>query len=524
MTRAPRSTPPMLVLIAVASAVLACSREAPEAGIDPVVPPMPAPPPAPPECQITLAGPAWIVEGERLQLSVGCANGAALPADLVLEGLPAAARLDPRAGEVVWQTGLADAGVYLATVRMPGKAGAQLRVGIVDRWDATGNTPPDPARYTEEYGLPVFHLRVDAEITDLDYVPANLTYRGTTYSLRVKYRGASSLNFPKKSFTLSFPDEAQFSDPVLGFPPRKKILLVTTFDDQTLIRNRLTLGLWSLVADHPIDVRTASAVLYLNGEFRGVYMMSEKIAGQVLKEHGLDGDGNLYFAMSWFANFRETGPDGQPKVTWHDGYEKDEGTPLEGEPGAFDDLDAFVQLVATADDATFAAALPETVSVDEFRDWWVLAMLSYSTDSVGKNTFLYHDPQAGPWRATVWDHAGSLGQNYQMLRTSPQSSAEFIDRNHLFERLLAPPFGDLTRARLGTALRERVPSDAVLSEYDRLVAETAATAWRDDARWGSEQRAYFEAIGRTDWHSYEDEVAYAREWIAARWAYLAERY
>ncbi|WP_242360360.1 CotH kinase family protein [Anaeromyxobacter sp. SG17] len=518
MTRALRSTSPVLVLVAVAS-VVACSREAPEAGLDPV-----APPPAPPECEITLAGPPWIVEGERLQLSVGCRNGAAPPADLVLEGLPAAARLDPLAGEIVWQTGLADAGVYRVSVRVPGKIGAQLQLGIADRWNATANTPPDPARYTEEYGLPVFHLQVDeAALSDVDYVPAMLTYRGTNYSLDVKYRGAISLNYPKKSLTLSFPGGA-FSDPVLGFPPRKKILLVTTFDDQTLIRNRLALGLWSLVADHPIDVRTASAVLYLNGEFRGVYMMSEKIAGQVLEEHGLDGDGNLYFAMSWFANFRETGPEGQPKVTWHDGYEKDEGTPLEGEPGAFDDLDAFVQLVATADDATFAAALPETADVDELRDWWVLAMLTYSTDCVGKNTFLYHDPRGGPWRATVWDYSGSLGRNWQTFLRGPENSTEFTDKNHLFERLLAPPFDTGTRARLGTALRERVPVEAVIAEYDRLVAETAAAAWRDDARWGSEQRAFFENWGRTDWHSYEDEVAYAREWIAARWAYLAERY
>lgn len=532
MLRGRWSARPLRATLAVVLGTLAaCSPPSPEGAApvdppdepwDPIVPPPWTPPPS---CEVVLAGPAWIVEGELLRLSVRCGGGEALPEGVALEGLPAAATLDGPAGEIAWQTGLADAGVYEAVVRGAGATAGRLRVGVVDRWDASGNTPPEPARYTEEYGLPVFHLEVDAAISDLAYVPATLTYRGRTYALEVKHRGSRSLAFPKKSFTLAFPDGGRFSDPALGFPSRKKVLLVTTFDDQTQVRDRLALGLWGRLADRPIDVRTASAVLYLNGEYRGVYVMSEKIGGQVLSEHGLDGDGNLYQAKTNLANFYEAGNEGQPKLTWHDGYEKEEGTPLEGEPGAFDDLDELVRLVVTADDATFAAELPALADVDELRDWWVLVMLSLSSDCARKNVFLFRDPLlGGPWRATVWDYSSSLGQDWHTHRQSPRTSVEFTWENGLFRRLLAPPFASGTRARLGAAVRERAPLAGVLAELDRLVAETEPAARRDEARWGETQRQFFEREGRTGWASYEDEVAYTRRWIEERWAYLGEMY
>lgn len=517
-----------LTLIVLASSGLAACAPSPadDEPADPFVPPPPPPPapPPPPGCRLALDGPAWVVEGERVRITVRCLGGEDLPEAVVVDGLPTQALLDRSDGEITWQTGLADAGVYDATVRIPGQTEARHRVGVVDRWDASGNAPPDPARYTEEYGLPVFHLEVNATISDVDYVPATLTYRGRTYSIEVKHRGSRSLWFPKKSYALAFPDGGRFADPALGFPSRKKLLLVTTFDDQTVVRDRLALGLWARVADRPIDVRTASAVLYLNGKYRGVYVMSEKIGGQVLEEHGLDGDGNLFQAKTNLANFYAAGNEGQPKATWHDGYEKEEGTPLQGQPGAFDDLDRLVELVATADDATFAAALPAIADVEELRDWWVLVMLAHSSDCARKNVFLYHDPRGGPWRATVWDYSSSFGQDWDTLRQSPRSSTEFTWENGMFKRLLAPPFAGGTRARLGAAARERAPVADVLSEFDRLVAETAAAARRDEARWGEAQRRFFGHEGRVGWASYEDEVAYTRRWISDRWAYLAERY
>ena len=474
-------------------------------------------------CGLAVGGPGWILEGASARIPIACANGE-VPQGLTVAGLPDAARWDAEAGVVAWTPSLSDAGMYQIEASLPGGELARGRVGVVEAWDADGNQPPDPARYTEEYGLPVVHLEHAQAVSASYEVPATLTYRGETYQITVKYRGSRSLSFPKKSYTLAFPDTKRFSDPTLGIEGRKKMALVTTFDDQTHVRDRLALELWKRLAPGRFGVKKASAVLYVNGAFRGHYVLSEKLGGQVLASARLNGDGNLYQGKTHAANFAATLPDGTPKETWHDGYEKDEGTPVQGEPGAFDDLDAFVEHVATSDDATFAARLPGMADVDEYRDWWVLVMLASAGDSAGKNGILYHDPRGGPWRTTVWDWGVSFGQDWRTYRTTPRDGWDFAGANRLFRRLLAPPFGDGTRARLAAAVEERVPAAAVLALYDAMVAETAEVARRDDARWGAAQRAFFGAEGRTDWGSPESERAYARRWIQDRWAFLADAY
>ncbi len=477
-------------------------------------------------CDVTLTGPAWVVEGDPVHIAIACATGRELPSDLAIGGLPPGAEVDASAGEIRWTTGPADAGVYEIVARVPLEPSEKkFTLGVADRFDAPGNTPPDPARYTEEYGLPVFHLSVPGIISDLEYTPAVLTYRGHTFDVQVKYRGNKSLLFPKKSFTIDFPNE-HFSDPALGFFDRKKILLVTPFDDQSYLRDRLALDLWKkLGGPGRIWVQTASAVLFLNGEYFGLYTMSEKIAGQVVSRAGLDGDGNLYQAKFGAANFYTYDPlTGLPKLTWHDGYTKEEGFPLDGEPGAYDDLDAFVRFVVESDDATFAAQLPGLIDVDEYRDWWALVMLTLAVDSANHNSFHYHDPAGGPWRMTVWDCAQSLGQKTSTIRLNPSTPAEFTADNNLFRRLLLPPLEQATRGRLGDLVHQQISVADVLAMIDDYAQQDGEAARRDQVRWSAEQIAFFGPRGRTDWATYDDEVAYVRQWVRDRWAYLQSTY
>jgi hypothetical protein len=467
-----------------------------------------------------VTGPVWTVEGAGVEIPIACADGSPL-AGLTVAGLPPAARWDGDARLVRWSTTLSDAGVYDVVASLPSGEVATGRVGIADAWDRDGNAPPDPARYAEEYGVPVVHLAYAGPLSDLVSTPGTLTYRGATYGVSVKYRGSRSLEFPKKSLTVKLTDGNLFSDPAIGIVGRKKIVLVTTFDDQTQVRDRLALALWKRLAPGRFGVNTASAVVYVNGEFQGLYVLSEKLGGQVLSDAGLNGNGNLYQAKTHAANFGPNMPDGTPKPTWHEGYQKDEGFPPEGSPGAFDDLDAFVQFVATSDDARFAAELPGLADVDEYRDWWVLVMLAASADCSDKNGIVYHDPLGGPWRASAWDWGASLGQDWQTLRMSARDGWDYAGANVLFRRLLSPPFGDGTRARLRGAVTGSVPVADVLALYDAMVADTAEVAHRDEARWGDAQRAFFGAEGRTDWADHEAEVAYTRRWIQDRWAFLA---
>ena len=67
-----------------------------------------------------------------------------------------------------------------------------------------------PASYVAEHGLPVFHLTWHSDVStyckdavDRDSVPADITVDGTSFvGAELRCRGATSLTFPKKSFSL----------------------------------------------------------------------------------------------------------------------------------------------------------------------------------------------------------------------------------------------------------------------------------------------------------------------------------
>jgi len=70
-------------------------------------------------------------------------------------------------GTFRWTPARDQAAVWMLTLteRTTGETGT-LEVGVVDNWQAAGNAPiADPAKYPEEYGLPVFHLFYPGELT-----------------------------------------------------------------------------------------------------------------------------------------------------------------------------------------------------------------------------------------------------------------------------------------------------------------------------------------------------------------------
>jgi hypothetical protein len=56
-----------------------------------------------------------------------------------------------------------------------------------------------------------------------------------------KYRGSTSSNYPKRSFTFKFDKAAPFVDEARGFPNARRIVLTTNFDDNSNLRQRLPL-------------------------------------------------------------------------------------------------------------------------------------------------------------------------------------------------------------------------------------------------------------------------------------------
>jgi spore coat protein CotH len=486
--------------------------------------------PSAPACEPDGGGPYWLLEGDAVSVPLGCKTGLQLAGeDFTIEPMPEGATYDPKTATLHWTPGLDQGAVYNLTITANGEF-AGLKIGVVDRWNDPGNVPVvDPLIYTEEYGLPVLHLTAAPDINADASTPATAVYRGHTYTAGAKYRGAASLGYPKKSFTIEFSKDDKFNEPAYagGFTDKRKLVLISTFDDNTYVRQRLAYEMWDRLDPGHLQIQVYSGVLFLNGVYWGLYTFSDHVDDDLMGAHGLSKAGNLYKARTHDANFRlVTAQDMKPKSSPHQGLTKEEGLPLDGQPGAYDDLDDLVTFVATATAKSFLAEIDTRIDRRDYEDWWIFVSLIMGDDSAGKNSYHYHDPIGGPWRFAPWDFNDSFGQTWQSARKGFEAHPDgYTWANQLFTRFLAEPsIGDPLRARYGAVLAGVYALDDILALYDAMIAEIDPSARRDEGLWGQQYINYGGWNWRKDFLTYEEEVLYMRQWMQDRWAFVDDIY
>lgn len=384
-----------------------------------------------------------------------------------------------------------------------------------------------PLLPTHEHGLPVFHLGVAEDINDDDYTPATLIYAGHEYfGAQAKYRGATSRSYPKRSLTLKLAKTQRFTDEARGFRSARRLVLTSTFDDNSQIRQRLAFELWNRLDPEHIPIQHFNAIVYLNGSYHGVYVATDHVNDDFLEQRGLPPNVNMYKARLKEANFRLTDRDGEPKRRVREGYSKEEGNPPAGEPEAFADLEELVSWVATSSDAEFRDSFSARLA-PEFLHWFIFVTLSQAADTTTKNYFLMHDARADApdarWRFIPWDFNASFGQGATMQRRAPDywTVSRITRANRLFERMMHEP---TLRAPLMQRFRETMQDvwteDEIALTLERYANEVEAAAEHDELKWGEARQAYF--TNRSDWTSPAEELAYLRAWLPARWRLIGE--
>ncbi len=474
-------------------------------------------------CRFSPSEPQWVVEGESLSVVISCATGTELT-DLVLGELPAGASFEESSLTLTWTPGWDQAAVYELSLTSESLfANGALTIGVADAFGNVANLPiVDPSTYTMELGLPV--LFMSAEPPNSDFAPTQITYGGKVHEAEAKIRGASSTAYPKKSYALRFDKfdafgETKFAD----FDNRTRVILTSTFDDNSYIRQRMAFDLWSLL-DPSIPIIAYNAVVYHGTEYRGIYTVTDHINAELMARNGLSDEGNLFKAENHAANFRAD-YNGSPKTTLHDGYSKTEGDPEQGEAGAFDDLDALVDFVANSDDTTFNAGIADHIDIDDYAAWWIHVTFILAGDSGGKNSYHYHD-EARTWRAAPWDFNDSFGQDWRTRRADSDEARNFFSSNRLFERLLGhPTLGPEIRLRYQELLETGVFSKTALSSMiDRYEDEIHLSAQRDWALWEDQYRSFSRWSGRNDFTSHQEELQYIRTWLTERWQFSLDTY
>ncbi|WP_224242370.1 CotH kinase family protein [Hyalangium gracile] len=383
------------------------------------------------------------------------------------------------------------------------------------------------ALHAEEDGLPVFHLFLSPSLPEADGdQQARLVYRDRCHSVEVKVRGNTSRAFPKLSYTLTFAPSAPFEEPLLGdgFTARRKLVLISPFNDNSYLRSRLAFTLWNRMSPDHLQVKTGSMILYLNGEYWGLYTAADHVDRELLAAQGLNPMGELFKAVEPEANFSRHTSEGSRKSSLMAGFEKKAGQPELG-PEAYESILALTEFVSGADAETFRAERGSWMETLDYEDWWIFATLVHANDSVAKNAYHYRSPGAeGRWRYIPWDLDASFGQEWNTWRSAPELFADFADRNHLFARMLADPsIAEPMRERYRTLLRDELNVERVLGLMEQYARELAAAARRDEAHWGGAYRDFRRWRDRTDFTTHEEEIEYLRQWVRRRWHGLEQQ-
>ncbi len=164
-----------------------------------------------------------------------------------------------------------------------------------------------------EESFPAVHIDTEngSEIVSKDdYITCTVDLLGDDQELddepaKIKGRGNTTWNSPKKPYSLKFESKTD----VLGMKSAKKWVLVCNYFDQSLSRNYLA----SLVADtldcsSNMDCRFVH--LYINGEYRGLYLLSEKIEIGKNRVDVKDPEGRMAFIVEMDMRAPEEGVEG----------------------------------------------------------------------------------------------------------------------------------------------------------------------------------------------------------------------
>lgn len=292
--------------------------------------------------------------------------------------------------------------------------------------------------------------------------PASLGYDSLMIAA-FKYRGASSSNYPKRSYAIKLRDENGNSvdRKLLGYRSDNNWILDAMYIDLACMRNRVATDLWNAFeckpyyADREKKVRTGTrgkfVEVILNGQWWGLYCMTEKMDRKQLKlkkfvpaAQSTTGEnevhGVLYKSNQWTYEVfmgHESNDDNDNKQviyphkkvsdyknilgqeTWCEyefKYPDYEDEAVEWRP-----LHDAANMVATS----FILNIDNVKSRFDYpmlRDYYLFIDLLLATDNHGKNLFWYaydtQGPEGDKLSLAPWDLDGTFGQDWDGVITN----------------------------------------------------------------------------------------------------------
>ena len=217
-----------------------------------------------------------------------------------------------------------------------------------------------------------------------EYVPGTLTFEGETLPVGIRYKGSVgawvgclsgegflSTEGEKECTKLSTKVKINWEDSDDTFYEVKKLQFHSQNLDPTKMHERL--GYWLFREMGVPAPRSVHARLIINGQFNGIYALTEQIDGRFTRENFDDGTGNLYKEIWPITNSGVPMP-AEPLQNALKTNEDEDPT--------FDIIQQFAQAVVNADATTRQDVLRQWMNVDQALAYMVVDRAIANDDGV----------------------------------------------------------------------------------------------------------------------------------------------
>ena len=329
----------------------------------------------------------------------------------------------------------------------------------------------------------------------------------------IKGRGNSSWGAEKKPYNLVLSTQKD----LLGMGAAQRwVLLAEGYQSSINIRNKIVYDFASAAGlSYSPECRWVD--LYLNGEYAGLYLLSER---NEVHENRVDisGDGHFLVSLEFEYRLQEAG---NPYVRTDDGQSlRIHSSGLED--GELDSIWQSVENALTSEngiDPLSGKSWKDLIDMDSWARKYLLEEMFGNGDGGSLSQFFYrrgNDPEGKIYAGPVWDYDMAMGgydvwlKHYTNYFVMDRSEKEKGYGNPWFQSLYRKPeFRSLVEELYETEflpLMERLQSEGLDAYY-----EYAEDAHRSDGiRWGTDESAI------------KYEKAYIRNFLTDRTAFLSE--
>ena len=376
------------------------------------------------------------------------------------------------------------------------------------------------------------------------------------YNIGVEIRGSSSQMFDKKSYgfetrSSDFNDDIDVS--LGGFSPEEDWIFYGPYSDKSLIRNKLTFDLSNLIGYKASDTKFYN--LSINGDYKGVYILMEKIkrdknrvdvtkhsgssanGGYIIKIDKATGDsssGTTYdSSMSFRSNYNTKGNlSDQSEIYFIYDYPKPEKISTEQKEYIQTYINDFESNLLSDEFNNIENGYLSYIDIDSFINFFIINEITKNIDGYRLSTFLNKDVNGKLKMGPIWDfNLAFANSDYCNGWTTSGWGFKFNEIcpgdiwqvpfwwNRFME---SPVFKQALLTRWNDLRLNLLSNQSIMDKIDGYTdyLKDRGAVYQNFSRW--------DLLGRYIWpnkfvaNSHKEEIGYMKDWINNRLQWIDE--